>query len=165
MINIRKANETDTEAITDIYNQAILRTTATFDTEIKTFTDRLQWLRSHGSTHPVLVAEHEKVCGWASLSKWSDRAAYNSTVELSVYVDENYRGKGIGRMLLMKITEAGKNKGFHSIIARITQDNKMSIKLHEDAGYIHTGILYEAGKKFGKFHDVLFYQVIFKENG
>ena len=164
MITIRPAKENDLEAITHIYNQAIIRTTATFDTEPKKSDDMLKWLHQHGNTHPVLVAENDNVVGWASLSKWSERCAYDSTVELSFYVDEDHRGKGIGKKLLNVITNEGKNKKFHTIISRITQDNKISIKLHEDAGYKFTGTLFEAGKKFGKYLDVLFYQIIFKEN-
>jgi L-amino acid N-acyltransferase len=164
MINIRQANESDIEAIKDIYNQAILRTTATFDTEIKSFNDRREWLRGHGDSHPVVVAEEELIVGWASLSRWSEKCAYEGTVELSVYVDEKMRGKGAGRKLLRYITNEGRKKGFHTIISRITQHNEISIKLHEDAGYKYTGTIYEAGKKFGKFLDVLFYQIIFKEN-
>ena len=161
---IRPATEEDVFSITEIYNQAVLRTTATFDTEEKSVEDRLHWLRNHGTSHPVLVAENIKVYGWASLSKWSERCAYDSTVELSIYVDEKLRGKGIGKKLLNEITKAGKEKKFHTIISRITNDNVISIKLHEEAGYVYTGTLYEAGKKFGKYLDVLFYQIIFKEN-
>lgn len=164
MINIRPAKEDDIESITHIYNQAIIRTTATFDTEPKKIDEMIQWFNQHGSSHPVLVAENISVIGWASLSKWSERCAYDSTVELSFYVDEDHRGKGIGKMLLKEITHAGRNKKFHTIISRITQDNKISIKLHEDAGYKFTGTLFEAGKKFGKYLDVLFFQIIFKEN-
>ena len=165
MIEIRQATEKDIFAITEIYNQAILRTTATFDTEIKTFDDRLHWLKNHAETHPVLIAaDKEEVVGWASLSKWSDRCAYDTTVELSLYVDENMRGKGIGRILIQEITKEGKRKGFHTIISRITQGNEISFKLHEEAGYVYTGKLQEAGKKFGNYLDVLFYQIIFKEN-
>lgn len=164
MINIRAAKESDIASITDIYNQAILRTTATFDTEIKTFNDRLIWWREHGTTHPVMVAEEDVILGWASLSRWSERIAYNTTVELSVYVDEKHRRKGVGKLLLSNITGQGKQKGFHTIISRITKDNEVSIKMHEDAGYKYTGTLHEAGKKFGNFLDVLFYQIIFKDN-
>jgi len=163
MLTIRPAIKDDLKAITHIYNQAIIRTTATFDTEPKTFDEMLKWFNHHGSTHPVLVAEDNAVVGWASLSKWSERCAYEGTVELSFYVDENHRGKGIGKKLLQQITEEGRKK-FHTIISRITEDNEVSIKLHKNEGYKFTGTLYEAGKKFGKYLDVLFYQIIFKEN-
>lgn len=164
MINIRPATENDLEAITQIYNQAVIRTTATFDTEPKTSDEMMKWFMNHGSTHPVLVAEDNFLLGWASLSRWSERCAYDSTVELSFYVDEDHRGKGIGKLLLRKITDAGRNKKFHTIISRITNDNVVSIKLHEMEGYKFTGTLFEAGKKFGKYLDVLFYQIIFKVN-
>lgn len=164
MLTIRPALKDDLKVITHIYNQAIIRTTATFDTEPKTFNEMMKWFAQHGTTHPVIVAEDNEVVGWASLSKWSERCAYDGTVELSFYVDENHRGKGIGKNLLHHITEEGRKRKFHTIISRITEDNEVSIKLHLNEGYKITGTLFEAGKKFGKYLDVLFYQIIFKEN-
>jgi hypothetical protein len=90
---VRPAAETDAAAIARIYNQAVLNTTATFDTEVESADKRLAWLRSHSDArHPVLVAEVDgEVVGWASLSSWSDRCAYAASVEASAYVDEAHQ--------------------------------------------------------------------------
>src|SRR5438552_3738830 len=94
-VQIRRAQLADLEAITDIYNDAILNTTATFDAEPKSPADRLKWFRAHDERHPILVAvEHGKVAGWSSLSKWSDRRAYDHTAETSFYVKAEFRGRG-----------------------------------------------------------------------
>src|SRR5688572_31066489 len=99
-MNIRLAQLNDAEAIAAIYNEAILTSTATFDTETKSIEERQAWLKSHDARHPVWVAEMEgKVVGWASLTKWSDRPAYADTAETSFYVASQYRGRGIGRKL------------------------------------------------------------------
>ena len=86
-ITIRRAELADLEAITAIYNEAILTTTATFDTEPKSACEQLPWFRSHGERHPILVADRDgTVVGWAALSKWSERRAYDDTAETSFYV-------------------------------------------------------------------------------
>ncbi len=99
-ITIRRAQLTDAKAIADIYNEAILTTTATFDTETKSVEERAQWLQSHDGRHPVLVAVVDGlVVGWASLRRWSERRAYDDTAETSFSVHSTHRGRGIGRKL------------------------------------------------------------------
>jgi L-amino acid N-acyltransferase YncA len=162
MIIIRKATSDDLAAITEIYNQAILRTTATFDTEPKSLEEQKVWFESHGPKYPVLVAEEDgKVTGWASLSKWSDRCAYSDTAEISLYIDEKKRGKGIGRKLLEAIIREGEKTGIHSIIARIAEGNETSIHLHQSVGFEQIGIMKEVGRKFGRLLDVYLMQKIY----
>lgn len=162
MISIRPATLKDLTAITEIYNEAILNTTATFDTEPKSLEDREHWFKSHTNLHPIIVATTgTDITGWASLSKWSDRSAYDNTVEVSVYVHVSFRGKGIGKKLMEVITLTGEQVGVHNIISRITQGNEHSIHLHELLGYEHVGVLKEVGKKFGKFLDVHLMQKVF----
>src|SRR6266404_1187680 len=104
MLTIRPATHADQQRIMEIYNDAVLNTTATFDTEPRTFEKQVTWFRNHKKNHPVYVAEEDgKVIGWASLSPWSDRCAYDTTVEVSVYIDSDFRGKGIGGKLLEKV--------------------------------------------------------------
>ncbi len=98
----RAAVSADVDRITEIYNQAVLFTTATFDTRPRTVEEQSRWLALHGGAHPVLVAEEGgRVAGWASLSPYSDREAYARTVEISVYVDEDFRRRGAGSELLV----------------------------------------------------------------
>ena len=163
MIEIRSATINDLPAITEIYNEAVLNTTATFDTEIKTIEDRKIWFSNHTERHPVIVATLEnKIVGWASLSRWSDRIAYDTTVEVSLYVHKDFRGRGIGKQLMEVITLEGGKAGTHNIISRITHGNEKSIHIHELFGYEHVGVLKEVGKKFGEYLDVHIMQKVFR---
>ena len=154
-IQIRQALPADVEAITAIYNEAILTTTATFDTEPKTTAERLEWFNAHDERHPVLVAVVEgTIAGWASLSKWSDRPAYDGTAETSFYVQSKYRGRGIGRMLKEAIIEEARRLHFHTLIARVAEGSQESLHLNESAGFVHIGTMRQVGRKFGKLLDV-----------
>ncbi len=154
-VTIRKAALADVAAIAEIYNEAILTTTATFDTEPKTLEERTEWLQSHGERHPVLVAEVDgQVAGWASLSRWSDRPAYDVTAETSFYVHSKYRGRGIGRQLKAAIIEEACRLGYHSLIARVAEGSNESIHLNESAGFVNVGTLKQVGRKFGRLLDV-----------
>ena len=162
MLTIRQASVNDMGVVTNIYNDAILNTTATFDTEIKSIENRVQWLNQHSAMNPVIVAELDgAVVGWASLSKWSDRCAYDTTAEVSVYVHKDFRDRGIGKKLLEVITLEGEKVGLHTILSRISQGNEKSIHLHELLGYNHVGVLKEVGMKFGEFLDVYMMQKVF----
>jgi len=162
MLTIRPASENDVSIITEIYNEAILNTVATFDTEVKSEVDRLKWLREHGNNHPVLVAEIKgKVAGFASLSRWSDRSAYDSTAETSLYVHKDFRKQGVGKQLLEVLVLEGENVGLHTLIARITDGNDQSIYLHERIGFTVIGTFREVGVKFGKYHDVHMLQKVY----
>ena len=161
MLIIRKAKIEDLISINDIYNEAIEKTVATFDTTPKTLEEQKNWFTNHGPKNPILVAEKEEsILGWASLSKWSDRCAYSDTAELSLYIKEKYRGQGIGRKLLEAIIQEGKKTGLHTVIARITEGNETSIHLHETVGFFHIGIMKEVGQKFEKRLDVYLMQKI-----
>ena len=163
MVKIRSARMEDLDAIMEIYNEAIMKTVATFDTELKSYADQKKWFDDHGSQNPILVAEQNSVIvGWASLSKWSDRCAYSETAEISLYVREEHQGRGIGRCMIEAIIKEGKKAGLHTIIARITEGNESSLHLHRSVGFTHIGIMKEVGKKFGKRQDVHLMQKIYK---
>jgi L-amino acid N-acyltransferase YncA len=163
MLIIRPAELKDLASITDIYNQAILNTTATFDTRTKTIEEQKAWFDKHGQKYPVLLGlEDNKIEGWASLSAWSDRCAYADTAEISLYVRKGERGKGIGRQLSEAILKAGKEAGLHTAIARIAEGNDASIHLAESLGFKHIGVMKEVGRKFGKLLDVYLMQIFFE---
>ena len=160
-LKIRNAQLSDVDAITEIYNEAILTTTATFDTEPKSASERLEWLKSHGERHPVIVAElNGTVVGWASLSRWSERSAYDDTAETSFYVKSGHRGRGIGRKLKQAIVDEARRLKFHTLIARIAEGGDVSLHLNESFGFVHVGTLKEVGRKFGRLLDVHILQKI-----
>jgi len=163
LIEIRKATPGDIAAITEIYNEAVLTTDATFDTLPKTVEEQTTWFESHGSKNPVLVAEaNHQVCGWASLSQWSTRCAYENTAEISLYVKEHSRNNGIGKALMEAVLLEGEKVGLHTVLSRITSGNTVSINLHRQFGFEHVGTMKEVGRKFGKMLDVCVMQKIFK---
>jgi phosphinothricin acetyltransferase len=158
---IRKAEARDVPAITEIYNEAILTTTATFDIEPKTVADRQTWLASHDDRHPVLVAVlNEQIVGWACLSRWSDRPAYDDTAETSFYVHSPFRNQGIGRKLKAAILDEARRLRFHTVIARVAEESGASYHLNQSVGFVHVGTLKEVGRKFGKLLDVHIFQIL-----
>ena len=163
-MTIRPATIDDLPGITEIYNDAIRKTVATFDTEPKSNDEQTTWFKAHGAQYPIVVAETDGVVvGWASLSQYSDRCAYTDTAEVSVYIAEAHRGKGFGRALLQKIVQHGKEMGHHVLLARIADGNDVSIHLFEAHGFTHVGVLREVGKKFGRLIDVYLMQKIYKQ--
>jgi len=149
--------------MTDIYNEAILNTTATFDLEPKTLESRKAWFLQRPARYPIVVYEENgTVLGWASLSLWSDKMGYIDTVENSLYVSPAARGRGVGKLMLDKLITMGRQNGIHLILARIADGNETSLRLHRSCGFESVGILKEAGKKFGRLIDVHLYQLLLK---
>ncbi len=162
-LSIRKATARDLAAIMEIYNEAIRNTTATFDTQPKTAEEQKEWFEEHDAKHPLLVAEQaEGIVGWASLSRWSDRCAYSGTAEVSLYVKEGCRGKGIGKALLKALIQEGEAVGLHTVVARISEGNDVSLYLFESEGFEQVGIMREVGQKFGRLLDVHMLQKVFQ---
>ena len=155
MYQFRPATLEDAQTINDIYNDAIETTNATFDTVAKPLSFREQWLAVRQVNHPVLVAEEDdRVVGWASLNSYDARDAYRRTAEISIYIHNEARGKGLGRDLMNAILAAGRDTELLTVIARITVDNEASIRLHENAGFQKVGVLKGVGEKFGQLLDV-----------
>lgn len=150
-LNIRRATLDDLPTILDISNEAILSTTGTFDLDPRTLDDRRQWFESHDDRHPILVGELDgQVVGWTSLSRWSDRRAYDETGETSFYVNSEFRGQGIGRQLKLAIIAEARRLGFHTLIARVAEGSGESLHINESVGFTRVGILKEVGQKLGR---------------
>lgn len=162
-LRIRSAAEGDVPAITEIYNQVILRSTATFDTVPKDPEERRLWIHGRGPQHPVLVAEEDgSVLGWASLDPWSDRCAYSATAVDTLHVKEDARGRGVGTALLSALLDSARERGIHTVLARIESGNEASIRLHERFGFRTVGVMREVGRKFGQLLDVHLMQKLFE---
>lgn len=162
---IRAAGIDDVPAITEIYNEAVLTTVATFDLEPRSIEDRTAWFSHHDSVrYPVIAAESagtRQVLGWASLSRWSDKCAYDGAAELSLYVASQARGRGVGTALMAEVLRLGREAGLHTVISRIAEGNEVSLRLHDTFGFTHVGTMKEMGFKFGRLLDVEIYQLLF----
>lgn len=164
MIQIRAALETDLPAILEIYNDAIINTTAVYDYEPHTLEMRKQWFRiKEAQGYPVFVAEENgRVVGFSSIGQWRAWAAYKYSVENSIYVAADQRGRGIGKKLLEPLIEAAKQLDLHAIIAGIDATNEASIKLHRNFGFTEAGQFKQVGYKFGRWLDLTFMQLVLK---
>lgn len=159
MLNIRKATVNDLPAITEIYNDAVMNTTATFDTQTRSIEDRTAWFNNRDDNFPIFVAEkNDAIVGYVSLNKWSDKKGYDRTAEISLYILPGFQGEGIGKRLIEFIVAEAQETHLHSILARITEGNEVSIHLHKAVGFEVCGQLKEAGFKFDRYLDVTFMQ-------
>ena len=163
---IRKAVEKDLPDMLDIYNDAIVNTTAVYDYKPHTLDMRKKWFEDKAKNNiPVLVAETDhQISGFASYGPFRAWAAYKYSVEHSVYVHQNFRRQGIAKKLLQVLIEEVKQKDLHTIIAGIDASNSVSIHLHKQLGFEEAGCIKQAGYKFGKWLDLLFMQLILEND-
>ncbi|MCX5342954.1 GNAT family N-acetyltransferase [Streptomyces atratus] len=165
-VQVRPGTEGDLVALTDIYNHYVRETALTFDTAPFTPEQRLPWLRSHpeDGPHRLLVAQDVRivgpasVLGYATSSAFRPKAAYATSVEVSVYCAPWATGRGIGTLLYSSLFEALAGEDVHRAYAGITQPNDASARLHERFGFRHVGTYAEVGRKFGTYWDVAWYE-------
>lgn len=158
-IDVRHLIPEDSEPLRQIYNHAVLSSTATLDLEPRTRSEQERWLEQHFGIYPALVAiVNGQPIGYASISPFRPRAGYNSTVEDSVYIAPNYQGQGVGRLLLERLIATATSLGFHSCIAHIVADHRASLKLHVGCNFRLVGVEQEIGRKFGKWIDMAILQ-------
>jgi len=142
-IKIRDAIEADLPAIVEIHNAAIASRISTARLEPVTVESRREWLRAHSPTqYPVWVADlNGAIAGWLSFREFLPRCAYRGTVELSVYVSEQFQRRGLGRKLLQEAIGRGPKLGMHSLVGLIFGHNEPSIALFQLAGFERWGLL------------------------
>lgn len=152
----------DLPQLLDIYNDIILHTTAVYDYEPHTLDMRRQWFETkRQQSFPVFVAEeHGIILGFSSIGSFRAWAAYKYSVENSIYVRADVRGKGIGKMLLQPLIEASKALGMHTIIAGIDATNAASIQLHKNFGFEKVAHFKQVGYKFNRWLDLTFLQLM-----
>ncbi len=156
---VRLATIDDAEAIRRVYNHEVEHTTHTFDLVPRTLESQRAWLRDRAGALGVLVAELDgRVIGFSSLSEYRPRAAYRTSVESSVYVEEALRGRGVGRRLMRDLIYLAQARGFHTMIARIAGGHRASVHLHEAVGFTVVGTEREVGRKFGGWLDAVVMQ-------
>jgi L-amino acid N-acyltransferase len=157
-MDIRDAIETDMVAVLDIYNDAVLTTTAVWNETPRTQDQQYEWfVAKRAQQHPVLVAVVDgDVAGFCSYGPFRAWYGYRYTVENSVYVSERHRGRGIAGRLLAALIERARAQGLHTMVAGIEARNEVSIRLHERAGFTRAGVLREVGYKFDRWLDLVF---------
>ena len=161
-IKIRPYQTEDTQAILDIINHNILHSTALYDYNIRSYEQQLTIMGEKiNKNFPVIVAElNGQVLGFGMYSEFRFREAYKFTVEHSVYVANDYHGKGIGNLLLAELITLAKVQKLHTMIAVIDAENQGSVSFHEKFGFKTVGIIKESGYKFNRWLHSVFMQLI-----
>jgi L-amino acid N-acyltransferase YncA len=171
---IRPATRADAEAICRIYNQGIEDRLATLETELRTPDERRQWLANRSERHPVIVAEPTDPAtfsaspptslpehappapvAWGSLNVFNARPAYRHVADFSVYVEREWRGKGVGRVLLTRLVELGRELGYHKLVLSAFPFNTAGVALYERLGFRTVGVYREQGLLDGKWVDTI----------
>lgn len=136
-LTLRNAELQDLETIVQIYNSTIPSRMVTADTEPISVESRIPWFHAHTSNHrPIWVAEYEnQICGWISFEPFKTRPAYDQTAEISIYVHENYRSKGLGRYLLETAMTRCKELGIRTLLGYIFGHNEPSLHLFKKFGF------------------------------
>ncbi|MBR0679828.1 N-acetyltransferase [Roseomonas eburnea] len=155
-MTIRPATEADLPAITAIYNEVIATSTAIYADDPLTVDDRRAWLGSRRAAgFPVLVAEEGgAVLGLSSFGAFRAFPGYRHTVEHSVHVRADARGKGLGTALVAALFDPARALGMHVMIAAVDAANEGSIRMHERLGFARGAVLREVGRKFGRWLDL-----------
>jgi len=162
-MKVRPATHDDLPGILEIYNEAVLNTTASYDYEPRTLEHRIAWFEDHvKNNYPVLVAANDqgRVVGWSALNRYHDRKGYQFTTENSVYVAADQRGRGLGKLLMKPLIEAARQRGLHAILAGIDAENEASIRLHASFGFVKVAHFRQVGFKFGRWLDVIYMELV-----
>ena len=160
-MTIRPATDADLPGILTIYNDAVEHTTAVFEYRPQTLDMRREWFRAnqHASLPVFVAADDDRVLGFSSYGPFRAWPAYKYTVELSVYVDAGARRRGLGAALVGAIVAEARVRDLHVLMAGITADNAISLRLHERLGFVEVAHIPQVGYKFGAWLDLKFLQL------
>ena len=156
-LRIRPATTTDLPRLTEIYNYYVINTPVTFDIEPYTVEQRVAWFSQFVPTgrYRLLVAEDDRaVIGYAGTTRFRPKAAYETTVETTIYCAPECTGRGAGRRLYASLFESLHGEDVHRLVAGFTMPNAASAALHQRLGFKLVGVFTEVGRKFGKYWDV-----------
>lgn len=154
---IREMNRDDWEQVSAIYLQGIERGTATFNTECPSYED---WDQGHIQSCRLVYTEGERVVGWIAISPTSSRCVYKGCVEMSVYIDNDYQGRGIGTALVERLLNEAKTQGYWSILSTVISINEGSIALHKKCGFREVGYREKIAKdRFGNWQNTTLFEM------
>ena len=157
---VRFVRLTDAPAIAGIYAPYVLETPISFETHPPTAAEMRRRIEHYTATHPWLVYEDDaRILGYAYATRHHERAAYDWSCEVSVYVDRSTHRRGIGRALYRSLFEALRRLGYYTVLAGVTEPNPASIGLHESMGFRRTGVHRNVGYKDGRWWDVAYLEM------
>lgn len=160
---IRPAAETDAEAIAAIYAYYVRETPISFEVVAPTPGEMGERIRAITAAFPWLVCcAGEQLLGYAYLGRHHARAAYRWSSDVSVYVDRTAHRRGIGRALYTALLRIATAQGFYNAYAGITLPNPSSVGLHEAMGFAPIGVYHAVGHKFGRWHDVGYWELFLR---
>ena len=160
---VQCTHERHAGAILDIFNEAIVNSTALYDYKPRTADSMIGWFKAKQSgRYPVVGIEDSsgELLGFASYGAFRAWPAYKYCVEHSIYVHVRHRGQGLGKTLLREVIDRARRRDYHVLIGGIDVNNIVSIALHERLGFIHAGTVKHAGFKFGNWLDLGLYQLV-----
>jgi phosphinothricin acetyltransferase len=160
-VSVRLATEADLEAINDLYNYYIRETPITFDIEEWPIERRREWFAKFapaGRQRLLIAEDARRIVGFAGTGQFRPKAAYESTVETTIYCAPDATGRGIGRALYTRLFDELRGEDIHSYVAGITLPNDASCRLHERFGFRRIGVFRDVGRKFGRYWDVGWYE-------
>jgi L-amino acid N-acyltransferase YncA len=159
---VRCTRQQHAAAILDIFNEAIANSTALYEYQARTPGSMRTWFtRKEAGRFPVIGAEQAGVLvGFASYGTFRAWAAYKYTVEHSVYVHKDHRGRGIGTALMQELIAAAREQEYHVLVGGIDVANRSSVAMHERLGFTCAGTIHQAAYKFGRWLDLGFYELI-----
>jgi phosphinothricin acetyltransferase len=162
---IKSCGEKQLPEILAIFNDAIVNSTALYDYKPRSMDNMKTWYDEKlRDNYPIIgiFDLSEELLGFGSYGTFRARPAYKYTVEHSVYIRSDMRGKGLGKLLLQEIIDNAGHQDYHVLVGGIDAANTISIKLHERMGFVYSGTIKHAGFKFGQWLDLAFYQLILK---
>lgn len=159
--SIRLARRVDAEAINAIQNYYVVQSTATFHTEPLKLEERLAWLEKRSPAHPVTVAQtDEEIVGWGALEIFRGRPAYRHTAEFSVYVHHSRHQRGIGRAIVADLVTRARDLQYHALVGGCCSESTPIIALLETLGFERVAHFREVGRKFDRWLDVVFLELV-----
>jgi L-amino acid N-acyltransferase YncA len=159
---IRNVKIEDAGAICDIYNHYVQNTFITFEEDPVPVDEMRSRIADLTPSLPWLVSEENgKVVGYAYASQWKSRCAYRFSVESTIYLHADFIGKGLGKRLYESLISELRNRSFHGTIGGIALPNEGSVALHESLGFVKVAHFREVGRKFGRWVDVGYWQLLF----
>ncbi|MBQ0986335.1 N-acetyltransferase [Streptomyces sp. F63] len=166
-LQVRAGGEQDLQELTDLYNHYVRETPITFDTEPFTAGQRRPWLLSHpqDGPHRLLVAVEGgpgnnggRILGYATSSPFRPKPAYATSAEVTVYCAPGAGGRGVGTRLYTELFRVLEGEDLRRAYAGVTLPNAASVRLHERFGFNRVGTFHEAGRKFGRYWDVAWFE-------